>query len=417
MIKVPKTIYRRLYVLFFLCPLVFKAQQTLSTDELFLQARSAAFDQKNYAEATRLANAALEKSPDYTEIAVFLGRLYTWQDDLNAARTVFESLRLKNVQNEDFYIAYSSLEYWNDQNNKALQLLDEGLQFNKDSAALLSLKVKVLKSMGKYQEALRTNQVLLNQDPKNTEALATAVNLNDLNSKNAVGFSYGFTHFDKQFDDDWHFVGVSYKRSTKIGSVIFKGNYARKFASDGTQIEIEAYPRISKLFYLYLGAGYSGNVGIFPKYRTGASLNANLPAGFEAEVGYRHLYFSDNIFLYTAAVGKYYKNYWFNLRTYITPDDKSVSHSYTATVRYYIGGAEDYLAFRIGTGISPEELQNSLLETENYKLKTFKIGADYNFSYRTRNAFSISATYFNQEYKPGSTGNQIDVSIGYARKF
>src|SRR5690606_6661050 len=136
---------------------------------------------------------------------------------------------------------------------------------------------------------------------------------------------------DTQFDQDWHTAGISYKRATKLGSVILKGNYAYKFGESGTQVELEAYPRISPTFYLYLGAGFSGDVGIFPKYRTGASLNANLPKSFEAEIGYRQLYFSENILLYTAAIGKYYKNWWFNLRTYITPDSSNISHSYTAT--------------------------------------------------------------------------------------
>ena len=91
--------------------------------------------------------------------------------------------------------------------------------------------------------------------------------------------------------------------------------------------------------------------------------------------------------MYTAAVGKYYKNFWFNLRTYITPDSNNISHSYTGTVRYYTKGAQDYFAFQIGTGISPEEYRNNLLENETFKFKTFKIGAEYNFSYRSVNLF------------------------------
>ncbi|MGV7608803.1 YaiO family outer membrane beta-barrel protein, partial [Mycobacterium kansasii] len=63
------------------------------------------------------------------------------------------------------------------------------------------------------------------------------------------------------------------------------------------------------MFYLYVGGGYSGDVSLFPKYRTGVSLNANLPHSFEAELGYRQLYFSNSIWMYTAAVGKYYKNF------------------------------------------------------------------------------------------------------------
>jgi YaiO family outer membrane protein len=121
--------------------------------------------------------------------------------------------------------------------------------------------------------------------------------------------------------------------------------------------------------------------------------------------------------MYTASVGKYYQNFWFNLRTFLTPSDRNISHSYSGTVRYYTKGANDYLGVHFGTGISPEENRSNLLEGSLYKMKTFKLGADYNFSVHKRNLFSISATYFNQEYKPMLKGNQLDISLGFVRNF
>lgn len=404
------------FLLALLFPVTMYGQQNLTADELFAKARTTAFEQKDYTTSIALAKEALEKAPNYTDISVFLGRLYTWNKDLPAARAVFEDLGKRGVQDEDYFLAYASLEYWNDQNTKAIEIIDKGLSYHPKSEALLLLKAKVYFGMDHYEEADQAVKTLLSINPKNTEARALAVRINDLSSKNAVGIVYNYSHFDKQFDDDWHIVGVSYKRVTPIGSVILRGNYANKFAQGGTQIELEAYPRLSKMFYLYVGGGYSGDVGLFPKYRTGVSLNANLPHSFEAELGYRQLYFSNSIWMYTAAVGKYYKNFWFNLRTYITPDSKNISHSYTATVRYYTKSAQDYFAFQIGTGISPEENRNNLLENETFKLKTFKIGAEYNFSYRT-NLFSVGTMYYNQEFRPGEKGNQFDITLGYTRKF
>nr|WP_288445824.1 YaiO family outer membrane beta-barrel protein [uncultured Chryseobacterium sp.] len=404
------------FLLALLFPVTMYSQQNLSADELFLKARNTAFEQKDYPASIALARQALEKSPDYTDISVFLGRLYTWNKDLSSARAVFEELEKKGVQDEDYFLAYASLEYWNDQNTKAIDILNKGLSYHPKSEVLLLLKAKVYYGMDDYTEADKAVTALLAVNPKNTEARALAVRISEFTSKNAVGITYNYSHFDKQFDDDWHIVGVSYKRITPIGSVILRGNYANKFAQGGTQIELEAYPRLSKMFYLYVGGGYSDDVGLFPKYRTGVSLNANLPHSFEAELGYRQLYFTNSIWMYTAAVGKYYKNFWFNLRTYITPDSKNISHSYTGTVRYYTKGPQDYFAFQIGTGISPEENRNNLLENETFKLKTFKIGAEYNFSLHS-NLFSVGTMYYNQEYRPGEKGNQFDLTLGYTRKF
>lgn len=408
---------RLIFILLLLFSLSVYGQLNLSADELFQKARTAAFEQKDYPTSIALTKQALEQSPDYTDISVFLGRLYTWSGDTEAARKVFSALSEKNVQDEDFFVAYASLEYWNDQNTKAVEILDKGLLYHPQSEALLLLKAKAASAAGSYAAAEATIGTLLTINQQNTEARELAVKINDLSAKNAMGISYSFSHFDRQFTDDWHMVGISYKRVTPVGSVILKGNYANKFAESGTQFEIEAYPKLSKVFYLYVGAGYSNDVGIFPKYRTGASLNANLPKSFEAEIGYRQLYFTDNIWMYTASVGKYYKNFWFNLRTYLTPAETNISHSYTGTVRYYPKGAQDYFAFQVGTGISPEENRSNLLENETFKLKTFKLGAEYNFSVQKTNMFSVSAMYFNQEFRPNEKGNQFDISVGYTKKF
>ncbi|MDF2553587.1 MAG: YaiO family outer rane beta-barrel protein [Chryseobacterium sp.] len=404
------------FLLLLLLPITMSAQQNSTADELYLRARTAAFEQKDYVVSIALAKEALEKAPDYTDISIFLGRLYTWNKDVVSARTVFEDLGKKGVKDEDYFVAYASLEYWNDENTNAIKVIDEGLSNHPSSEALWLLKAKVYFGINDYSEAEKAIASLLLINPKNTEARALAVRINEFSTKNAIGIIYNYSHFDKQFDDDWHVIGVSYKRITSLGSIILRGNYANKFAQNGTQIELEAYPRLSKIFYLYVGGGYSDDVGLFPKYRTGVSLNANLPHSFEAEIGYRQLYFTNSIWMYTASVGKYYKNFWFNLRTYITPDNKNISHSYTGTVRYYTKSAQDYFAFQIGTGISPEENRNNLLENENFKLKTFKIGAEYNFSVQA-NSFSLGTMYYNQEYLPNEKGNQFDITLGYTRKF
>ncbi|WP_288245057.1 YaiO family outer membrane beta-barrel protein [uncultured Chryseobacterium sp.] len=404
------------FLLLLLLPFHLYSQQDLSADELFVKARTAAFDEKDYTKSIDLAKQALQKAPNYTDISVFLGRLYTWNKDTESARAVFNELGNRDVQDEDYFIAYASLEYWNDDNIKAIEIIDKGLTYHPKSEALWLLKAKAYYANKDYTAAEDAIKNLLAINPKNTEAINLAVRINDLVAKNAISVTYNYSHFDKQFPDDWHIVSLGYKRVTSIGSVILRANYANKFAESGVQAELEAYPRLSNMFYLYVGAAYSNDVGIFPKYRTGVSLNANLPHSFEAEIGYRQLYFSNNIWMYTASVGKYYKNFWFNIRTYITPDNKNISHSYTGTIRYYTKSAQDYFALQIGTGISPEESRNNLLENETFKLKTFKIGGEYNFSIK-RNLFSVGAMYFNQEYRPNEKGNQFDVILGYTRKF
>ncbi|MFD1772184.1 YaiO family outer membrane beta-barrel protein [Sphingobacterium suaedae] len=403
---------------FFVSPFISNAQESdLTADELFLRARNMAFEQKDYTQAITLSKAALSKAPDYTDIRIFLGRLYTWTDQIDSARTVFENLRQMQVKDEDFFLAYASLEYWHDQPSKALALIDSGLVLHQSSQDLLLLKTKVNYSNNNFQDAEKTIGRLLQLNPKHTEGRALSKTIQEYAAKNAVGLTYNFVYFDKQFDHNWHIVGLNYRRTTPIGSVILRANYANKFAENGVQFEVEAYPRLSNMFYLYVGAGYSDNVGIFPRYRTGVSLYANLPHSFEGEVGYRQLYFNDHIWMYTASVGKYVQNFWFNFRTYLTPGEENISQSYTGTVRYYTKGANDYIGFIVGSGLSPEENRNNLLDNAPYKLKTFKVGAEYNFSINRTNLFSVSSTYYSQEFRPNEKGNQLDVIVGYTKTF
>lgn len=395
----------------------FTQEKNYSADELFMQAREAAFENKDYPKAISLIKKAINQAPNYSDLSIFLGRLYTWTDQIDSAQAVFEELRQKKVNDEDFYLAYGSLLYWNDLSSEANQIVDEGLAVHTKSEDLYLLKAKIKYSSAEYSEASKVVEKLLQLNPRHTEGWSLSNRIKDYSAKNAVKLNYSLTHFDKQFADNWHIASLSYKRATSLGSVIAKVNFANKFASNGMQFELEAYPRINKVFYMYVGAGYSNNVGIFPKFRTGASLYANLPKSFEGELGFRQLHFSKNIWMYTASVGKYYRNYWFNLRTYLTPGENNISHSYTGTLRYYTKGANDYFGFQIGTGISPEENRSNLLDIQTYKLKTFKIGVDYNFSIGRSHLINMSSTYFNQEYRLNEKGNQIDFSVGYSKVF
>lgn len=406
---------KRLITLFLLTLSTYTFGQ--SSDDLLAQAKTQAFDQKNYLEAIKTLKQAIEKSPDYLDLHIFLGRIYTWSDQVEEARNVFKPWFEKKVDTEDFYLAYASLEYWNDEEDRALEILQQGLEFNPKSEDLLYLQARIYNSLDQYEKAEESLNTLLSQNPKHTEGRELLVRIRDLTAKNAIGVTYNFVHFDKQFADNWHIVGLSYRRATSIGSFIFRTNLAQKFGDNGIQFEVEGYPRLSKMFYLYTGVGYSNQVGIFPKYRTGVSLYANLPQSFEGEIGYRQLHFNDDVWMYTASVGKYYQNLWFNLRTYLTPGNSNLSHSYTGTVRYYTKGANDYLGFQIGTGISPDENRSNLLEPQIYKMKTYKIGLDYNFTLGKRNIFWIQGTYFNQEYQRETRGNQYDLTLGFNRTF
>ena len=87
------------------------AQDSTSSDGLFQMARKAAFDEKNYPKAIELSKRALTISPQYSDIRIFLGRVYTWSNQYDSAKAAFEYVLNYAPDNEDASAAYTDLEY------------------------------------------------------------------------------------------------------------------------------------------------------------------------------------------------------------------------------------------------------------------------------------------------------------------
>jgi len=391
--------------------------QTISSDEYFQMARKAAFENDNYPAAISLSKRALEQSPGYTDIELFLGRVYYWSGHTDSSMLVLKTALENKPAYEDAAVAITDVEYFSEHYTSALNYAGRGLVYNPASKELLLRKAKCLAALTRYTAARAITDSLLQGDPKNEALRSLSEKIKDLSSKNKIGVSYDYTGFDKQFSDPWHILSIDYGRQTKAGSFIGRVNYANRHTKNGLQVEMDAYPRISKTFYAYTNIGYSADMPVFPKWRAGFSLYANLPKSFEADAGFRYLNFDSDTWIYTFALGKYFKNFWFNGRTYLTPAESQISRSFSLTTRYYLKGADNYFSFSLGSGISPDD--RSLVNQLNspYKLTTKKIGGAYRFSVRKFNIFSLSAAYENVEYLPKTSGNQVDISIGYQRRF
>lgn len=394
-------------------------KDTVSSDGLFEAARHAAFKEDNYSKAILYSKKALAISPNYADIRIFLGRLYTWSKQYDTAVVCFEKVIQANPKNEDAYIAYIDMCYWNDDLHKALNLCNEAVSQQINLFDIQLRKAKILNALKKYDEAAIIVDSILHQYKNNTEARTLAARIRDNRSINKLGISYTHTKFDNfPYADPWHLLSVDYSRRTKIGSVIGRINYANRFKDNGVQYELEAYPKISPTFYSYLNIGYSNNVGIFPNYRGGFSLYANLPASFEAELGFRYLKFTgDPTWIYTIYVGKYYSSFLFGFRTYLTPSIQSISQSYALNVRYYYRGSDDFIAATIGTGISPDDRPSAIQLDSKYKLLSRKASAEWRYSLNRFHIITIDFAWINQEYSPAKKGNQYEFGIGYLYRF
>jgi YaiO family outer membrane protein len=398
---------------------------TNSADGLLKLARKAAFDEKNYTKALDYLYKGLKLSPDYADIKIFMGRIFVWTNEYDSATEYFESVLKQSPGYEDAIMAYSDMEYWNEHYPKALAIVEQGLRYHPASQDLLVKKGKILTAMKDYHNADSTLKEVLKINSKNKDALTLRDKIQTESTKNAISFTYDFSYFTKQFSNPWHMVSLDYGRVTDMGKIIGRFNYASRFGGKGGQLEIDAYPHISKTFYAYLNAGVAiiDTVG-FPRMRAGFSLYANLPASFEAELGVRYLKFSGNpIFIYTEYLGRYIKNWLFSERLYLVPSEFSstVSASFTFSGIYYIGGesADHLIGGNVGFGVSPDDRSASSVQLDGTvaKLPSFKANVFYKTKVSKFWVFSLSQGIFYSEYFPGSHGTEYEFSIGWLRRF
>ncbi|WP_293300602.1 YaiO family outer membrane beta-barrel protein [Pedobacter sp. UBA4863] len=393
------------------------AQETteLSSDEIFTLARNIPKEKANYPQIIGLLKTALTKSPDYADIRMFLGRVYTWNDDLDSARYQFNQVLAKDAKNIEAYSAIFDLEYWNNNYWRALDHANAGLFYAPNSAELNIKKAKALNALKESRKALALLKNYNVQFPNQDSVVNYYQSLKKENLKNTVGVSYEYVYFDKRFNDPWHYTTIDYSRSTGIGSITGKLLYSNRFKTDGLQGEIEAYPSITKNIYAYMALGFSGS-DIFPRFRAGASLYYTLPKSFDAETGFRYLdYNPTKTYIYVLALGKYTGNYYFNLKTYLSPDVDIFSHSFTLTARYYFSDRYNYMGAQLGTGISPDDMTRNITGLGN--LHSYKFGLSYSKDLVNNLTLALSGLWYYEEYRTNTWGNQFSAGISLAKRF
>lgn len=403
------------------------AQDTTNADGLFEAARKTAYEQKNNENAIRLAKKALAIAPQYVDILVFTGRVYAWSKNYDSSVQYLQKAVALDHKNEDAYIAYCDLEMWNDHNDRAVKVADEGLTNTPASRELLTRKVKALAAAKKYLDAYNTIEALAATNGHNAEIRAMTVMLRDLSCRNKISIKLDGMWFDttrSQFSitngDDaryapQRFANVELVTATRIGPWVARVNVANRFKRPGLQYETDFYPKISKTFYMYVNAGYGDHLEVFPKWRGGASLFANLPKAFEAEAGVRYLYYTNDIFFYTGYVGKYVSKFLIGARTFLAPTNNKFSNTTGGSIRYYFGGADDHITLTAmkGLPIDDRRINVDLFNTGTSHFAELVVKK----SIKKVNIMSLNVSWLQNEVVHIGRVEQYQVGIGYTKRF
>ena len=168
------------------------------------------------------------------------------------------------------------------------------------------------------------------------------------------------------------------------------------------------------------------NASIYPKHKFGGDLYANLPGAFEFSAGGRYIsYDNTNVSVITNSLGHYRGNYYFSLRSYITPmPDNLTRFSGNLLVRKYLKDAENYLGLNVGMGYSPELRQltsgDELLAETLLYVESQRLSLEYQFTGKNNpNIYraNLGATRQELAFASGQFFYGVSAGITYEVKF
>lgn len=187
--------------------------------------------------------------------------------------------------------------------------------------------------------------------------------------------------------------------------------------AEGKQFEAESYFFTGKNNYSYVSIAYSPDL-VFPRLRVGYSFYQNFKKGWEADLGLRYIESETiETKIIVLGVGKYIGSYWINFRSYLQNNDNEYNPSFALTTRYYLDTKYDYFSVVAGYGTSPDERTTLGQFEQRVSLNSFRIGAGYNRLINNHYLAGIQTTFNNQEYAPNLKQNELEISLMFQYKF
>lgn len=416
-----KAIIKLTVLLTFSCFLQMQGQVIYNgnPDTSFEKARQLAFNQQRKQAQDTLVN-ILTKYPNYHDIRTFLASTYAWDGDYKKARKEFAYVIEKAPENKENWIAAIKNESWSDAPYEALEMSKTALKIFPYDSEITLLKASALKNTNNPLEAQSTIKELIAKNPEDQNAKDYLDNLNNTLSTNSIGVKASVDLYSKVFDPMQYYT-LSYGKQTKYGSIIGKFNFNRRFNENGTQVEVDMYPKITKGLYAYVNVGFA-NTFLFPDLRYGAELYKSLPHSLEISAGFRTLQYSTTTTIYTGSIGWYTGNSYWSLRPYFTPGDGGTSTSAALNYRKYRSNADNYISFVYSMGISPEvnQFKFDANDAAILNLKTQRFNVGYYFSTnKDKNAWGAQFDVAHQEisFDPGNYFWIYSLSVSWNLKF
>ncbi len=354
----------------------------------------------------------LEEHPRDIDARLLLGAILSWEGAYEEARVELTGVLESSPDYSDAIRALINVEFWDDHPERAEALAREAYLRHPDNVDYPLAEAKALRKLNRNADATTLLEGLLKLQPGNRKAKEMLQDLREEGHDWEVSFNRANTWYSDH-RSPWQEDRVSLKRRfTDFGSVFVRFYHANHYSYGSNLVEVEAYPRIRPGTYAFVSAAFSPDAVLYAHYRFAGDIFQSFPHGFEASAGYRYFKFTGNVNMLSGSIGKYFGNWLYSVRTYVTPDHVGPSRSFQISARRYFGDGERYMTFRYGTGASPFEIR-SLNEIGILNSNSFSF--DYNRRFRRHWAVNM-ITGISQEDRVERSGLRqyvLDASVYY----
>ncbi|HLY98415.1 MAG TPA: YaiO family outer membrane beta-barrel protein [Candidatus Angelobacter sp.] len=316
--------------------------------------------------------------PDDSDARTLYGTMLSWEGQYDEARAQLEQVLARIPNHRDALPALINVELWSNHPDRADVLARQGLEQRPDDVILLLADAHALRNLDQPDAALKVLDQVLSLEPGNQDAknMRRRISLFQRRWEFQVNHTYDFFSDGR---NGQHETSLSLRGPVGNSSLIARVNRADRFSLVSYQTEMDFYPHFRSGTYGYLNAGYSADANLYPKYRLGAELFQSLKKGFEVSGGYRRLSFGSGVDIYTFSVSKYYRDWLFTTRGFVTPGSPGTSGTALISARYFLGseGLHDYIEFRSSFGASPAQAQTlqdiQILNSRRYSVEFNKV--------------------------------------------
>jgi YaiO family outer membrane protein len=202
---------------------------------------------------------------------------------------------------------------------------------------------------------------------------APALDARSLQLDDLRRFAARYQYDDVSGIDPWQDASLEVAQRFGFGTVIAGVNGAQRYRQNGVQVELQAYPRLTRKSYVFIDAAWSNNKDVYLPFRASLEPYYNFSNGWETSAGARYLQTTGtDVVTYTGTIAKYFGNYWLSGRPSFSRVATSNSYGWEVTGRRYFSDRYDYLALLVGRSLGIDaETRDPLRFTRPARLGDF----------------------------------------------